>query len=229
MLALEEFAHNLLCSTLTTDRVAEVMARMAGERITVGPLRFGPGGSVGATGEGVIGRIRVTRSSPSDDRSDPRQPLSFGATIPGELTIDLTAGSGGRPYRYQGTVVVPLRIGVLLEAPAWVVLDVNIPLRPRDVTVRLRTSGMTTFVLQTLGDADHEVATQVAAVVNERVAAVADLLRIDLAHLLDQAWNAEMHALAWATPRPTDRTLSGDARDHRRRGLAVQSAGVPAG
>ncbi|MDQ1364938.1 MAG: hypothetical protein QOE57_980, partial [Acidimicrobiaceae bacterium] len=63
-----------------------------------------------------------------------------------------------------------------------------------EVTVRLRTTGMATFVLQTVGDANGEVAAQVAAVVNERVLAVADLRRIDLAGLLDRAWDAEVEA-----------------------------------
>lgn len=186
MIALDQFAVNLLRETLTTDRVASVMARIAGDRIEVGPLRFGPGGAVAATGVGMIGRIQVTPSV----GIGPGQ-VGFDAAIPGELSIDLTAGSNGHVHRYEGTVQVPLRIRIQLEPPARVVLDVA-PLAPVDVTVRLQTSGMATFVLQTLGDADREVAAQVATVVNERVAAVADMRQIDLVALLDRAWPAEM-------------------------------------
>ncbi len=178
----DEFTLNLIRSTITTERVAAVMARIAGERIEVGPLRFGPGGTVAATGVGLIGAIELTS----------RGPFSFEAHIPGDLTIDITIGSGGtHRYRYQGGVVVPLHITVILEAPTWVVLDVE-PLRPADVGVRLQTTGMATFVLQTIGDANREVAAQVAAVVNQRVSAVADLRRIDLAALLDRAWDIEL-------------------------------------
>jgi hypothetical protein len=179
----DEFALNLIRSTITTERVAAVMARIAGERIEVGPLRFGPGGTVAATGVGLIGPIQVT----------PQGTLGFEAHIPGDLTINLTVGSGGTNHRYEGEVVVPLRITVVLEPPTWVVLDVE-PLRREDVTVRLETSGVATFVLQTIGDADGEVAAQVAAVVNQRVEAVADLRRIDLAALLDRAWDTELEA-----------------------------------
>lgn len=192
----DQFALNLLSETVTTDRVAAVMARIAGERIEVGPLRFGPGGAVSATGAGLIGRIAVTACDAVGGFGPANASagiMSFDASIPGDLTIDLMAGSAGRTHRYQGTVVVPLRIAVRLLAPTWVLLDVA-PLRSAEVTVQLRTNGLATFVLQTLGDANREVAAQVAAVVNKRVEAVADLRRIDLASLLDHAWDAEIDA-----------------------------------
>jgi hypothetical protein len=120
--------------------------------------------------------------------------VAFDARVPGDLTIDLTAGSGGRVHRYEGSVVVSLRITVVVHAPARVVLDVA-ALQADDVAVALNTTGMATFVLQTLGDADREVAAQVAKVVNDRVAAVADIREIDFAALLDRAWPAEMAEL----------------------------------
>jgi hypothetical protein len=201
----EEFAHSLIRTTVTTDRVAAVMARIAGERIEVGPLRFGPGGAVAATGVGRIGPIQVTeRGSRTDSGSGSGSGwVGFDARISGELTIDLTVGSGTHKHRYQGTVVVPLHITVVLEPPAWVVLDVE-PLRPSDVEVKLQTAGVATFVLQTIGDADGEVSAQVAEVVNERVAAVAELRRIDLAALLDQAWDSHLETqlgLGWESDR----------------------------
>jgi hypothetical protein len=187
----EQFALNLIRQTVTTDRVAAVMARIAGERIEVGPLRFGPGGAVTATGVGLIGRIEVT---PASGRGPGGDPVGFEARVPGDLTIDLTAGSGGRVRRYEGSVIVTLRITVVVHAPARVVLDVA-TLDGDDVAVRLNTTGMATFVLQTLGDANREVAAQVAKVVNDRVAAVADIREIDFAALLDRAWPAEMAEL----------------------------------
>ncbi len=204
MITADQFALNLIRQTVTTDRVAAVMARIAGHRIEVGPLRFGPGGAVAATGVGLIGLIEVTPAGPGSKASlGPMHPVGsvsslgsvgFDARVPGDLTIELTAGSGGRAHRYQGSVVVSLRITVVVHAPARVVLDVA-PLQADDVAVRLNTTGMATFVLQTLGDADREVAAQVAKVVNDRVAAVADIREIDFAALLDRAWPAEMAEL----------------------------------
>jgi hypothetical protein len=193
----DQFALNLIRQTVTTDRVAAVMARIAGDRIEVGPLRFGPGGAVAATGVGLIGVIEVTPASgrvPGAGSMDRVGSVGFDARVPGDLTIDLTAGSGGRVHRYEGSVVVSLRITVVVHAPARVVLDVA-ALQADDVAVALNTTGMATFVLQTLGDADREVAAQVAKVVNDRVAAVADIREIDFAALLDRAWPAEMAEL----------------------------------
>jgi hypothetical protein len=191
VITLDQFALNLIRQTVTTERVATVIARIAGDRIEVGPLRFGPGGAVAATGVGLIGSVQVTAHHDAGSGLAQLGQLGFEASIPGDLTIDLTAGSTGRIHRYEGSVVVPMRISIELEAPARVVLAVA-PLRPGDVSVRLRTTGMATFVLQTLGDADREVAAQVAKVVNERVDAVADLRQIDMAALLDRAWPGEM-------------------------------------
>jgi hypothetical protein len=117
--------------------------------------------------------------------------------VPGELTIDLTVGK--KTHYFAGSVEVPLRLGVVLASPVVLVLDVT-PVRPDDVAVRLRTSGMATFVLQTLGDADGEIAAQVAGVVNDKVRSVKDLCRIDVGALLDQVWDAEL--LARLTARP---------------------------
>lgn len=189
----EQFALDLIQGTVTTDRVAAVMTRIAGDRIEVGPLRFGPGGAVTASGVGLVGPITVTRALGGWGGAGKGRLVAFDVTIPGELSIDLIAGSGGRRHRYDGTVVVSLHIAVLLEPRATVMLDVT-PLGPGDVAVALHTSGMATFLLQTLGDADREVAAQVASLVNERVGAVADLRRIDLAALLDHAWDDEMNA-----------------------------------
>jgi len=186
----DQFARNLIGQTFTTDRVAAVMARIAGERIEVGPLRFGPGGVVAATGVGLIGNIGVVARNGAGSEGGW---LGFRASIPGDLTIDLTVGSGGSSHRYQGRVVVTLEIAITLEDPTWVVLDVA-PLEASDVEVHLQTTGVTTFILQTIGDANGEVAGQVAAVVNERVAAVADLRRIDLGALLDGAWDGQLAA-----------------------------------
>jgi hypothetical protein len=185
----EQFALNLVERAITPDRVTAVITAIAGDRIEVGPLYFGPGNAAAATGVGLIGSVRVGRV--------PGPQISFQAVVPGELTIDLTVGK--KTHYFTGSVEVPLRLGVVLASPVVLVLDVT-PVRPDDVAVRLRTSGMATFVLQTLGDADGEIAAQVAGVVNDKVRSVKDLCRIDVGALLDQVWDAEL--LARLTARP---------------------------
>ena len=179
----DEFARNLITEAITTDRVAAVIAGIAGDRIEVGPLHFGPRGAVSATGVGIIGPVTVDREIGST--------IHFDATVPGHLTIDLRAGQ--HRYRYLGTVVVPLRITVQPAAPVLLILGVE-PIRPSDVKVRLNTSGISTFILQTIGDADTEVAAQVAEIVNDRARSVADLCRLDVATLLDEAWDRDLKA-----------------------------------
>lgn len=179
----EQFVSKLLRDTITCERVAAVVARVAGERIEVGPLTVGPGGAVTATGVGVIGPVTVTPA--------PGPLLGFEASIPAELTIDLSAG--GPAHRFLGDVVVPLHIQTVLEAPACALLDVA-TLRPAEVSVQLRVNAMMALILQTLGNANGEVAEQVALVVNRRVGEVVWLRRINLAGLLDLAWDQGMAA-----------------------------------
>jgi hypothetical protein len=117
--------------------------------------------------------------------------LGFEASIPAELTIDLSAG--GPSHRFLGDVVVPLRIQTVLEAPACALLQVA-TLRPEEVSVELRVNAMMAVILQTLGNANGEVAEQVALVVNRRVGEVVGIRRIDLVTLVDLAWDQGMEA-----------------------------------
>lgn len=179
----EQFVGNLLRDTITCERVAAVVARIAGERIEVGPLSVGPGGAVTAKGVGVIGPVTVMAA--------PGPLLGFEASIPAELTIDLSAG--GPSHRFLGDVVVPLHIQTVLEAPACALLEVA-SLRPSEVSVQLRVNAMMAVILQTLGNANGEVAEQVALVVNRRVGEVVGVRRINVAAMLDQAWDQAMAA-----------------------------------
>jgi len=180
-LSYEQFARNLLTHAMTPERVAAVIAAIAGDRVEVGPLTFGPGGAASASGVAIIGPVSVERAAVRD--------IGFDARIPSRLTLNLTVA--GKQYEYQGPVEVHLSIAVKLESPAVVVLAVA-PVKPADVSVRLETTGMAAFVLQTLGDADGEVAIQVSDVVNHQVAAVESLRRIDVGALLDQVWDSEL-------------------------------------
>lgn len=179
----DRFARNLLTRTITPARVAAVIGAVAGDRVEVGPLTFGPGGAVSACGVATIGEVSAGLGAGRD--------IGFDARIPSDLTLDLTVG--GTHHRYQGQVEVHLTIAVQLSDPAVVVLAVA-PVRPADVSVRLQTTGMAAFVLQTLGNADGEIAARVSDVVNEQVEAVEALRRIDVGALLDEAWDSELRA-----------------------------------
>lgn len=182
-LSYEQFAFNLLSHAITADRVAAVITSIAGDRVEVGPLVFGPGGAASVIGVADIGPVRV--------RSTGGREIGFEATVPGALTLEVTVRR--HQYRYDGDVSVPLRISVQLTSPVVVVLSIA-TVRPPEVAVRLRTSGMAAFVLQTLGDADHEIAIQVAQIVNERARSVDHLCRIDVGTLLDEAWDSDLRA-----------------------------------
>jgi hypothetical protein len=164
---------------ITPERLAAVIADIAGDRVDVGPLPAGPGGAASAR---AVGRIGVIEARRVDD-------LVFEATIPVELA--LTVRLAGRPHRYEASVSVPLRITVALEAPVTLVLDVQ-KVRGREVRAVLRSSGVAAGIIGQLGDMRREVARQVAHYVNERATAATEPRRIDIGRMIDQVWDTDV-------------------------------------
>jgi hypothetical protein len=55
----EEFTQLVLIAAAPPNRVGELVARLAGERITIGQIAVGPGGMGSATGWGTRGQVHV--------------------------------------------------------------------------------------------------------------------------------------------------------------------------
>ena len=59
-LTAEEFTDLVLMAAAPPDRIGEVVARLIGDHIKIGPLAVGPGGIASAIARGKRGHVTVT-------------------------------------------------------------------------------------------------------------------------------------------------------------------------
>ena len=178
----EQFGVNFVTAAVSPERVKSAIADVSGDTVDVGPMPAGPGGIATAKATGEIGAVEVHRiEGPT---------LKFQAKLPIDLQLEVTVAAV--PQRYEGLVEVPLLLTVHTVAPLTLLIEIK-PVVPRDITVKLESSGLGAGVLQRVGNIDDEVRKQVAQVVNERVGfdEAKASREIDVHVLIEEAMAAE--------------------------------------
>ena len=176
----EQLGVNFVTYVVTPERVAETIARVAGDQVRVGPMDAGPGGAASVTATGRIGSV-TARNAWRDG------PMSFDAVIPIVLSLDVRIA--GVSHRYEGKLSVRLRIGVRAVHPVTLAFDID-PVSPEDVDVELSAGGMRAKFLQRIGGIDDEVRRGVAAAVTERLDSdsARAVREIDILGYVGDAW-----------------------------------------
>jgi hypothetical protein len=179
----DEFAHQVLIAAAPPNRVGEVVARLVGDEITIGPIPVGPGEMASATAIGKRGPVHVTTCD------DPFWDQTVRVPIDLSVAVDLA----GRTARFRGAVQVLTRIRLQLERPCTVAVQVD-TVRPHNVRTNIEASGLSARVLGCVGGIDQNVADQVLAYVNELTAGprFEAALHIDVPAMLDRAWEADL-------------------------------------
>jgi hypothetical protein len=176
-----EFGAAFVEHAVSPERVTEVLARITGDTITVGPVAAGPGGAARATCTGTLAPPRLRRAS--------AEPLVYAVTLP--VTVSLSVDVAGSTHRYDGSLEVRFDITVETHAPLTIVV---VPARvsARDVSCDIGAKGLRAKAVAALGDLDGELRREVAAYVNERMEGedAAAVTRIDLLPVIDSAWAA---------------------------------------
>jgi hypothetical protein len=180
-LSYAEFGAAFVAQAVSAERVAEVLARITGDSITVGPLAAGPGGAARATCLGTLAPPVLRRTG--------AEPLTYDVRLP--VTVALSVDVAGSTHRYDGTLEVRFAIEVRTEAPLTLVV---VPARvtARDVTCDLAAKGLRAKAVAAIGDLDGEVRREVADYVNARMEGedAAAVTRIDLVPVIESAWAA---------------------------------------
>ncbi|MBO0855255.1 MAG: hypothetical protein J2P18_16005 [Nocardia sp.] len=155
----EDFGRAFFPLIVTADRVREVVDGLAGREVEVGPLRTGPGDAATVQVLGTVRMPRLTRR-PGD------MPVSFDMVIPVvlALTVDMVKAN-----RYRAYVEVALVLIARAADPLLIVIDVDPP-GPADVTVALRSKGITARVLGSVGKIKQQIAVQVAGQIRAELA-----------------------------------------------------------
>ena len=176
----EQLGVNFITHVVTPERVAATIAHVAGDEVRVGPMNAGPGGAASVTATGILGTVTATNAWRGG-------PLSFDATIPIDLALDVRLA--GASHRYKGMLSIALRISLRALAPVTLAFDID-PVLPEDVGVKLSADGMRAKVLQRLGGIDDEVRRAVASTVTERLGSeAAQAVRmIDVLRYVGDAW-----------------------------------------
>ena len=78
----EEFTQLVLIAAGPPNRVGEVVARLVGEHITIGPIAVGPGGMGSATAWGTRGQVHVATVASS---MNARKPDTVVRRVPGTV------------------------------------------------------------------------------------------------------------------------------------------------
>lgn len=111
----EEFTQLVLIAAAPPNRVGELVARLVGEHITIGPIAVGPGGMGSATAWGTRGQVHVASCLDADWHQR--------VTVPIALRVDVRLGK--RVVGYRGAVQVQSRFRLRLGRPGTVSVDIE--------------------------------------------------------------------------------------------------------
>lgn len=152
------FGTNFFHHVVTRDRVFDVVERMAGRAIEVGPLRTGPGRKATVT---VRGSIRVPELTRRPIEDPEHEPVSFDLMLP--VSLDITVDVL-KAHHYRADVEVPLVLTAHAADPLRLVIDV-VPPAPDHIRLAFKAHGMRAATLGALAGIKKQIVAQVAEVV----------------------------------------------------------------
>jgi hypothetical protein len=179
----EQFTQQVLLAAAPPDRVGEVVARLIGDHITIGPLEVGPGGIASATAKGTRGQVRVGMCV--DDYW--RQMV----TVPIALSIEVRLAT--RIVRYRGEVEVQTRFRLRLDPPCTVTVELE-KVQRHHVRTTVDPLGVGARHIGWIGGVDEIVAEQVLCYVEDLMSSpeFATAMHIDVTGLMKRAWDADL-------------------------------------
>ena len=177
----EQFTHRVLLAAAPPDRVGEVVARLVGDHLTIGPLEVGPGGLASATARGRRGQVRVAIC----DHDYWRQIV----TVPIALRVDVRLA--GQLVRYRGMVEVQMRFRLRLDPPCAVTVELE-KVQKHSVRTTVDPVGFGARLIGWVGGVDEIVAEQVLCYVRNLMASpeFTAAMHIDVMGLMKRAWDA---------------------------------------
>ncbi|WP_043731438.1 hypothetical protein [Nocardia asiatica] len=166
------FGHRFFSRLVTRERVLDVVERLAGRPIEVGPLRTGPRASAVVTVRGAVRLPRLVDRSADLVAFDLMLPVSL------DITVDVLKAN-----RYRADLEVPLVLTAGAADPLRVVIDVPPP-DPADIRMEFTAHGARAAALGALAGIRKQVVAQVAAVIRRELADPA-MRTIDVAARID--------------------------------------------
>ncbi|MEV0030674.1 hypothetical protein [Nocardia sp. NPDC050793] len=170
-----EFGHRFFARIVTRDRVFEVVDKMAGRPIAVGPLKAGPKDRATVTVQGAIRQPRL-----AERVAGPDDLVEFDLTLPVGLDITVQVFKANE---YRADVEIPLVLIARAADPLLIVIDVPPPATD-DLRMHFKAHGMRAATLGALAGIRKQVIAQVERVVREQLGDIAGRT-IDVAARID--------------------------------------------
>jgi hypothetical protein len=182
-LTAEEFTHLVLLAAAPPERVAEVVARLVGDQITIGPLAVGPGGIASATARGTRGRVSIAISG--DDNWHQI------VTVPIALRVDVQLAK--QILHYRGKVEVQIRFRLRLDPPCTVTVELE-EVQKHHIRTAVHPIGVGALLIGWVGRVHQIVAQEVLSYVRVLMASPGfdAAMHIDVVGLLRRAWDADL-------------------------------------
>jgi hypothetical protein len=179
----EQFTHLVLLAAAPPDRVGEVVARLIGDDITIGPLEVGPGGIGSATARGTRGQVRVAICVDDDWRQL--------VTVSIALSVEVRLAK--QLVRYRGNVEIQTRLRLRLDPPCTVTVELE-EVQQHHVRTTVDPVGVGARLIGWVGGVDEIVAEQVLCYVRDLMSSSEfdAAMHIDVLGLMKRAWDADM-------------------------------------
>lgn len=204
-----EFGHAFLTRVLHRDRVTQSIDRVLGQEFHLGPMGAGPGRRLARLT--AHGRYRPSYAEEVGE-------LAFRVHVPVDVDFELQIPLDR--HRFRAEVVVPLGVRLRVVEPVTILWEITPP-TPEEVELRLTNEARRSAMLQRLAGLEAELRAFLVRFVRRELAKphVARATRIDLADVIDHAWEAIacqfLPPVTTATPTdpaiPTEHT---DPSDH---------------
>ncbi|WP_039801458.1 hypothetical protein [Nocardia araoensis] len=177
----EQFTRAVLRAAAKPERIASVVTLVVGDRIEAGPIRVGPARLAVAA---VEGRPGIVRAGPCEADG-----WDVGVEVP--VMLRLRISMIGVVARFAGAVAVRMRFALVPQDSCTLLVHTE-EVGTEHVDVEVLPLNRAAELIHRIGDIRGVVADHIVAYLRELLTSreVLELRRIDVADLIDRAWDS---------------------------------------
>ena len=154
----EEWGVAFFQHAVTEGRIVGPISSLAGEEITFGPMKVGPGRVASVAANGRVGQPVAERQG--DD------PVHYRVRLP--VHIDFTLDLQVSVQRFTADLDLPIGLTATAVPPLTVFIEVDTP-EPREIDVDLHAKGLSASIVKEVADVKGEIRRFVAKYVAREV------------------------------------------------------------
>jgi len=189
-----DFGETFLRKVVHRRRVLEVVERVLGEKIELGPIGAGPGRK--------FARVNATGwFQPLSGVEIPGPDIAFRVIIP--VDVDFAIEIARDVNRFRARLLVPVTITLRLEPPLDLMVDVLLP-DEQEVSLQVETDKRRSAVLQRVAGLETELRRFMMRVMEKEFSKphIQRIMRVDLLQLVDDTWPQLVDRLLPDAPPP---------------------------